>query len=263
MESFARTDPNKTPWKIHETQNSLNEMSISSASGLAVRGGGSLADEFSDEAYGWCNDLGSPAALIAGAVIAILYENARGGQLEIRRGDTTYVKFAKKMTSLLLLSAFALEIIAIFVTTVTGTMMRSTDFSIMETSAHNALEFMRENFEFEYLTARLSFLQGLLNWLFAVAIEFTIPSATEGKVAPKMDQFVAISLATLILMLISFFNKHLTDYDNYVKMVTRWAYVSANKFFSVGPMAVLYIPGMAMSLYYGILAFKEEIADEI
>jgi hypothetical protein len=225
---------------------------------LGLRGGGDV-NEFTDEAYDWCVNLGSPAALIAGAVIAILYENARGGQLELRRGDSRYVKFAKKMTSTLLLSAFALEIIAIFVTTVTGTMMRSTDFSSTRSKAHNALEFMRENFEFEYLTAQLSFLQGLLNWLAAVAVEFTIPSETEGRVAPKMDQFVAAALATLILMLISFYNKHLNFYDNYFKMMTRWMYVSAHKFFNFGPMAVLYVPGIILSCYYGVLAFQEEV----
>ena len=224
---------------------------------LSIRGGGNV-DEFADEAYGWMVDLGSPAALIAGAVIAILYESARGGQLELRKGDTPYVKFAKKMTSILLLSAFALEIIAIFVTTVTGTMMRNTDFSHLKSTSHNALEFMRENFEFEYLTVRISFLQGLLNWLAAVAMEFTIPSATEGRVAPKMDQFVAVSLSTLILILISFYNKHLTLYDNYFKMMTRWLYVSTDKFFTVGPMAFLYIPGIFLSLYYGVLAFQED-----
>jgi hypothetical protein len=228
---------------------------------VSLRGGGNV-DEFADEAYGWCVDLGSPAALIAGAVIAILYENARGGQLELRKGDTPYVKFAKKMTSILLLSAFALEIVAIFVTTVTGTMMRNTDFSVTKTTARNALEFMRQNFEFEYLTARLSFLQGLLNWLAAVAVEFTIPSATEGRVAPKMDQFVAVSLSTLILILISFYNKHLTYYDNYFKMMTRWLYVSVHKFLTVGPMAFLYIPGIILSLYYGVLAFQDEADPE-
>ena len=243
------------PWTEFEASSLFTSGSVSSI--LSIRGGGNV-DEFADEGYGWMVDLGSPAALIAGAVIAILYENARGGQLELRKGDTAYVKFAKKMTSILLLSAFALEIIAIFVTTVTGTMMRNTDFSHLKSSSHNALEFMRENFEFEYLTVRISFLQGLLNWLGAVAMEFTIPSATEGRVAPKMDQFVAISLFTLILILISFFNKHLMLYDNYFKMMIRWLYVSTDKFFTVGPMAFLYIPGIFLSLYYGVLAFRED-----
>lgn len=227
---------------------------------ISMRGGGGGAnvDDFVEDAYDWCINLGAPAALIAGAVIGTLYENARGGQLELRVGDTPYVKGAKKLTSILLLSAFALQIISIFVTTVTGTVLRSQDFTNTATKAHNALEFMRENFEFEYLTANLSFLQGLLHWLGAVAVEFTIPSETEGRTAPKMDKFVAASLSTLILVLISFYNRHLTFYDNYFKMLIRWFFVSANKFFSFGPMAFFYVPGIFLSLFYGYLAIREQ-----
>lgn len=59
---------------------------------VTLRGGG---DEFIDVAYGWCVNLGAPAALVAGAVIATIYENIRQGDLEVKRGDTPYVKYAK------------------------------------------------------------------------------------------------------------------------------------------------------------------------
>jgi len=222
-----------------------------------LRGGGN-AEDFLDDAYDWCVNLGAPAALIAGAVIATLYENIRGGQLELHKGDSAYIMAAKKMTSLLLLSAFAMQTVSIFVTTVTGTMLRSRDFSSMQTSATSALGFLRENFEFELLTSRLSFLQGLLNWLAGVALEYTIPRKGEGRAAKKMDQFIAVSLTTLIILLISFYNTHLTFYCNYWQMIVRWVHVTTKKYTEeFRPMMILYIPGLMLSLYKGFSALQE------
>ena len=127
-----------------------------------------------DEAYEWCMNLGEPSALIAGAVIATIYENIGNGDLDIMPEDSTITKFKKRLTASLLLSAFGLEVVAIFVTTVTGTMLLSRHLHEMDhvvpvTEHTTPLAFMRENFEFEYLTARIAFLQGLLNWLAAIA----------------------------------------------------------------------------------------------
>lgn len=224
---------------------------------VSLRGGGNV-DDFVGGAYDWCINLGAPAALIAGAVIATLYENIRGGQLELRKGDSTYVMATKKVTNLLLLSAFALQILSIFVTTVTGTMLKSRDFSSVTTIAHSALGFLREKYEFEYLTSRLSFLQGLLHWLIGVALEHTIPRKGEGQAARKMDQFVAVSMITLVMMLLSFYNTHITAYSNYWEMVVRWVQITTTKYLGkLYPMMLLYIPGIVLSLYTGALALQE------
>ena len=64
---------------------------------------------------------------------------------------------------------------AIFVTTVTGTMLLSRTLDYMDevvpvTLETTPLAFLRSNFEFEYLTARIAFLQGVLNWMTAIAL---------------------------------------------------------------------------------------------
>ncbi len=224
-----------------------------------LRGGGDVdIDELVGDAYDWCNNLGAPAALVAGAVIATLYENIRGGQLELHKGDTPYIMAAKKLTNMLFLSAFAMQIVSIFVTTVLGGVLRSYDFSTTKSTATSGLAFLKENYEFEFLTTRLSFLQGLLNWLAGVAVEYTIPRKGEGQAAKKMDHFVAISLATLIILLLSFYNSHLTFYDNYFHMLRRWLHVTAVKYFeSFRPMMILYIPGILLACHAGVLALQE------
>lgn len=141
--------------------------------------------------------------LIAGAVVATIYENIGSGALDIdRKKDTRMVMFGKRMTRLLLLSAFAFEVLSIFVTTVTGTMLLShTEHSLdvmfpskMVNKYTTPLSFLHDNFEFEYLTANLSFLQGLLNWLGAIALGHILPSG-ESTDSRLMNQFIGLCLA--------------------------------------------------------------------
>jgi hypothetical protein len=96
---------------------------------LVLRGGGNAVSpgvphisDLAMGAYEWCVNLCAPSALVAGAVIATIYENIGSGALDIRAdSDTRWVMFGKRITRLLLLSAFAFEVLSIFVTTVTGT----------------------------------------------------------------------------------------------------------------------------------------------
>ena len=231
---------------------------------ITLRGGGAVED-LVGPAYDWCMNLGAPAALVAGAVVATLYENVRGGALEIRKGDSAYNKLAKKLTTLLLLTAFAFQIVSIFVTTVTGTMLLTEDVSHLKITATTALGFMREHYEFEYLTARLSFLQGLLNWLAAVAVEHTIPREDEGQAAMKMNNFVASSLVTLILLLLGFYNRHLTFYANYGEMCHRWLHVAFHRFVGQWPprkLAFLYVPSSILTLFFAVRALKNDPVKE-
>jgi hypothetical protein len=50
------------------------------------------------------------------------------------------------------------------------------------------------------------FLQGLLHWLAAVALDVVIPKEGEGAAARKMNQFICSSLVAIILIIISFYN---------------------------------------------------------
>ena len=222
-------------------------------------------EEFIPVCYDWCVNLGAPAALVAGAVVATLYENVRGGALNVYQSDPPYTVLAKKMTNILLLSAFGFQIMSIFVTTVMGTMLISRDFAPMCAElkrrkgievATTALGFLRQHFEFEYLTARISFLQGLLNWLAGVAIEYTIPRKGQGKAGREMDVFVASSLGCLLVLLLSFYNAHLTYYDNYLHMLCRWGVIFWKRFltFRKRPLAFAYLPLMAVSFVTGIKA---------
>ena len=131
-------------------------------------------------------------------MIATIYETIGSGALDIDGKDTKRIKFAKRFTRYLLLTAFALEIISIFVTTVCGTMLMSRTEDVLDalvevTKDTTPLSFLHDNFEFEYLTARITFLQGLLNWILAIALGHFIPG-DESKETRVMNKFIGSSL---------------------------------------------------------------------
>ena len=79
----------------------------------------------------------------------------------------------------MLLGPFACEVLCVFVSTVTGTMLLSSGEGTarrQESCGTGHMGFLQANHEFEYLTCRLSFLNGLLSWLGAVALKYDPPT---------------------------------------------------------------------------------------
>lgn len=91
--------------------------------------------------------------------------------------------------------------------------------------------FLAKQLEFEYLTCRVAFLQGLFNWLTAVALETIIPKEGEDNVSQKMNQFIGTSLAGVLFLIVSFYNDHTTFYSSYTDMLSRYMVVAFKRFF--------------------------------
>ena len=128
-------------------------------------------------------------------------------------------------------------------------------------SWHDAIHlqgFLQHNHEFEYLTARITFIQGLLNWLAASAIEIEIPKHSEGEAARRMNAFISSSLVTMILLMLSFYNAHMSYYHNYAHMV--WVYMQLcwHRYlwtWPMRPLAYLYIPSLILTTVLAYRAF--------
>jgi len=109
------------------------------------------------------------------------------------------------------------------------------------------------------LTARITFLQGLFNWLVATAMEMAIPKRGEGEAARRMNAFISSSLFSIILLMLSFYNAHMSFYDNYAHMLYVYCKVLFKRFiwtWPIRPMAWLYIPSVIWSVRSGVLAFS-------
>jgi hypothetical protein len=239
--------------------NSNSNSNINSIS-LSLRGGSAVADtaQLVEQAYGWATNLGAPAALVAGAVIATLYETLSSGSLDVNETtDPKWVQVAKKATRILLVSAFIMQTICIFCTTVLGTQLISDP--PLASNAVTSVQYLQEHYEFEVLTIKLSFLQGLVTWLAAIAIEHAIPQdPNEPANRRNMDMLIASSLTTLIIAMLAFYNTHMNFYNNFLQMLHRYAIVVFQRYFAhwpPKPLTVLAIPSSIASIVYFFKVF--------
>jgi len=215
------------------------------------------------DTWEWTANLGAPAALVAGAVLATMVESRES--LSPRKVDSRLIRLTKKACRFLLLSSFGLEILSIFVTTVTGTMLLShADSAVLKNLQFNSpMGFLQHNWEWEYLTARIAFLQGLFHWLGSVALELLVPKPGEGVAARRMNQFTSSALAMILVAMLSFLNGHMTFYNNYWQMWQRYAVVTFRNFFwPLKPLTVLLMPLCVFTCYLGLRAFRTEGYEE-
>lgn len=201
------------------------------------------------------SSIGAPAALVAGAVLVTLAETR--GDFAPRRGDKNWVRVVKQLTRFLLLSSFALEVVSIFVSTMTGTVLLSHGEAVKKIGYGSPLGLLHHHFEFEFLTIQLGFLQGLIHWLCAVGLEVIIPRKGETVSARRMNNFMASLLVSLVFWIMAFYNHHLSFYSDYLSMVRRYVVLFFGRYFcQFRPMSLLYVPSTIVSVVMGWRAFN-------
>jgi len=211
------------------------------------------------DAWEWTACLGAPAALVAGAVLVTLSETRQ--DMAPKQSDKKWIRTIKQITRFLLMSSFALEVISIFVSTVTGTVLLSHGEAPAAAAIGytSPLGLLHHHFEFEYLTICVAFLQGLLHWLGAVALEIVVPKPGEGISSRRMNACLASCLATLSLWILAFYNHHLTFYGDYFGMVRRVLFLGTRQYLGnwpPRPMAILYVPSFCLSVVLAWRAFN-------
>jgi hypothetical protein len=246
--------------RIRKSESGTNKCILLQREPLLALGYGELRNvdaQLMFDTWEWTANLGAPAALVAGAVLATMVESREA--MSPKKSDTQLMRVAKKLCRFLLLSSFGLEVVSIFVTTVTGTMLLShgdTPGTLKNLAYNSPMGFLKNNWEFEYLTARIAFLQGLFHWLASVALELYIPKEAEGVAARRMNKFTSSALATILVGMLSFLNRHMTFYKNYAHMLRCYVVVSFKMFFwPPHPLTILMAPMTIITLVLGFQAF--------
>jgi hypothetical protein len=136
--------------------------------------------------------------------------------------------------------------------------------ALMNLAFNSPMGFLKSNWEFEYLTSRIAFLQGLFHWLASVALELMVPKEGEGVAARRMNRFTSSALLTILVAMLSFLNTHMTFYSNYAQMLRRYAVVCFRTFlWPLRPLTALMLPMTVFSSYLGYRAFTTPGSDEI
>lgn len=217
---LARTSATALVPKTMRASSAVGFRRAPSAQRAARAGAPTMLADQTAAAYGWISSLRPPAALVAGAALKQGYDLEK--DMMPAKGDKRWVSVAKKSGRLLFLSAFALEIACVFVSTVTGTMLLGR--GVADPIATSALNMLHRESEFEYLLCRVFFFQGLINWLSGVALHQVLPKKDLTKAARRIHWTVASAIATIIIYMIAFYNHHISFYANYgvmlIKLVT-------------------------------------------
>jgi len=109
---------------------------------------------------------------------------------------------------------------------------------------------MYKNFELEFLTAHITFLQGLFHWLASVAFEILIPRRMEGQSTRRMNRFISSALMTIIIAMLSFLNRHVVFYENYMEMLKRCSVLWFKRFvWPIRPLTVLFVPSLMITFF--------------
>lgn len=197
-----------------------------------------VPSELTDFAIGsasWMTGLRTPAALVAGSAMSGLNAYSSGVSIDFE-SDTFPQVVAKRSIGVLLVTSFILEMMVIFVATVTSTKLLGNVDSAnkINTMARSSVGLMHRELEFEYVIIRFGFLQGLLHWLCSVGLTLLLPHFEKSRPAPEraIARFYANAVFTLAVCSIPFYNKHLSFYGNYVALAGRFCTITMQRVFN-------------------------------
>lgn len=242
-----------------------------------------LAIELTDQtgaASDWLLGIAGPTSLVAGAAAASLFELLNSSENLPRSSDTGWVRCVKLCSISLMAASFALSIVVTLVTTVTSTQLLSLGggaeslkegFSALAATPTALLE---REMELEYIVVRAGFFQSLLNWLLAICLQFLVPESAERqqdlgggsettnnvheivrarqhsrlvRARRKLRLAVFCAMIGMIVMLLAFYNHHLTYFENYAQMVRRLGQLLLERYVLCEPVRAL--PCVAMGAF--------------
>mmetsp|Transcript_19680 Transcript_19680/g.30344 ORF Transcript_19680/g.30344 Transcript_19680/m.30344 type:complete len:312 (-) Transcript_19680:81-1016(-) len=263
-ESSSLHKKQQPPSNLFRRQDLAHKKQSSTSKLYGAFGGLELSNVFYDSAdmafnaWEWTANLGAPAALVAGAVLVTLSETRE--EFAPKSSDKRWVRIGKLLCRFLLATSFGLEVVSIFVSTVTGSVLLGHGEASKAAAVGYAscLGLLQHHHEFEFLTIQIGFLQGLLHWLGSVALELFLPKDCESTSARRMNVFLASCLGSLCIWILAFYNHHLNFYSDYAHMLRRYGVLFFQRYIwtkPFRPLSLVYGPSFLLSLFLGWRAF--------
>lgn len=233
----------------------------------AAEAGAALAPalkDFTGPGVAFFNNLRVPAALLAASAIkdAFVLQGARG-----EGADSRVWRVVRYAYLLLMISAFAMEIGAIFLATHVGIQLGAENFNAR---AGTLVDMLVREFEFEYVAVRAQFISGLLAYVLAqgLRVRFALRKYSDLAWAATFCLFSAAG------RMLSYHNAHAISYGGYPGLVYRWAVLSTRFFREHAsarrPVVSLTIAMSALAAVFGlravgsaVRAMLSELATEI
>ena len=236
---------------------------------VALRGGAITEINAISGACSWMTGIRTPATLVAGSALSSFL--AFSHELKMDPTDTFVTKTLKRFCLVLLFSSFFLEVFCIFASTVTSTWLMAFGSENTPTlqginpMATSAISFLERELEFEFVTMRLFFIQGLLGWLTGVAVRFLLPclKSETARADRELAKFYSRGLVTLVLMMLHYFQRHIVFYPTYAHMVARFFVLGAKRFWPPSnPLIICAAAASAWTISALVTAVKEDFVEK-
>ena len=190
------------------------------------------------------NNLRTPAALIGGAALANAFAMAK--LPDDKRFDSWGWRFASKTYTMLMLFAFGLEFMTVFMATAAGVRVTGGGYNPM---ADTPVALLVREFELEYVTIRSQFFTGVLSFLLAQAIRVRKELVL---VSPALARTAFLFLLFAVLNVLSFFGSQLVYYDGYFALMRSYFKLNGAR---LNPTNIFRDPAAAIASLFLLGAF--------
>ena len=190
------------------------------------------------------NNLRTPAALIGGAALANAFAMAK--LPDDKRFDSWGWRFASKTYTMLMLFAFGLEFMTVFMATAAGVRVTGGGYNPM---ADTPVALLVREFELEYVTIRSQFFTGVLSFLLAQAIRVRKELVL---VSPALARTAFLFLLFAVLNVLSFFGSQLVYYDGYFALMRSYFKLNGAR---LNPTNIFTDPAAAIASLFLLGAF--------
>ena len=211
-----------------------------------------VLQNFAGAASGFFNGIRTPSSIISGSCLAAMFAMPGFSEQEYPN-RTPLEKFLIKLYRMLTWSAYTLSLNAIITATIASSKILHAQFDPMAETGYMLLQ---REFEYEFLSTRLSFSLSLFTFIIVVTIrillEFNLLSDEDRNNTAK---FVILSAIALLAHLISDFQATLYDYSGPGEMAVELVKLIINRAIDEPTMLrVIAILSPMGAIYFGIKA---------
>jgi hypothetical protein len=199
-------------------------------------------------ALGFFNNVRIPATLLAGSALGALF-------VQLPDTNCKYSRLLRVLYLAFAASTVALELSCVFMSTTMSVRLLAGHFNPM---AASAVDFLRREFEFEYIAVRLSFFTGILSFFGFIGFRLWLTFI-------EKQPYIAKALVFFLLAIASYFGafwRHtVVNYGGYFSMLARLIKLYCTDFLPKQPFSggllIFFLCGATWSFFKGISEFKK------
>lgn len=227
---------------------------------LGIRGGAAGAsavlNDFASDADGYFGAIRTPASLILGASLGALFTNIN--DRDEMAAKTKGERQCTRLYNSCVLLSFMLSLCTVVFSTAAGVTIMHGGFDPMAKSAY---DLMMKEFEFEFITTRLSYLSSLLSFIVGITGRVLLEYKLLRKEKSEEAYAVCFGMGAIVMHLWSYINSTLYSSQSLIGLAIRLGKLTVQRaVHEHRPLQVLSLGCFVISTYFltRVLLFKKK-----